>query len=231
MKQRVLLLKPARTSSREALGDYEAWFQARVGHLADFHPVELHAGEAPPSANRFDAIIMSGSPRSVMDADDSMARAGDFMVEAADAGIPVLGVCFGHQLLAWRLGGVVLRNPRGRELGTISVTLTEAGRGDPLFHGLPPVISVQSTHEDHVEPLPGSAVLLATTAHTPVQAFAHGPRLRAVQFHPEMDRASTRWVVRDEKLALSEAERRRIHDAVHDTPWGARLLENFLSRF
>ncbi|MEW6432524.1 MAG: gamma-glutamyl-gamma-aminobutyrate hydrolase family protein [Myxococcota bacterium] len=230
MTRRVLLLKPARTSSREALGDYEAWFSARVGRLASFRPVELHAGEAPPDGG-YDAIIMSGSPESVTRGEPWMARAGDFMLEAAERGVPVLGVCFGHQLLAWRLGGAVVKNPRGRELGTISVALTAAGRADPLFHGLPDVVGVQSTHEDHVEPLPAAATLLASTAVSLVQAFAFGPRVRGVQFHPEMDQASTRWVVMDPKVQIEETERRALYAQVHDTPWGTRLLENFLTRF
>lgn len=230
MTKRVLLLKPARTSSREALGDYEAWFSARVGRLASFHPVELHAGEAPPT-DGFDAVIMSGSPESVTQAEPWMARAGDWMLEVAARGVPVLGVCFGHQLLAWRLGGAVVKNPRGRELGTVAVTLTAEGKGDPLFHGLPDVVGMQSTHEDHVEPLPPGATRLASTAVSAVQAFAHGPRVRGVQFHPEMDQASTRWVVMDAKLQLADDERRALHDQVHDTPWGTRLLENFLERF
>lgn len=230
MTKRVLLLKPARTSSREALGDYEAWFSARVGPLATFHPVELHAGETPPK-DGFDAVLMSGSPESVTQQEPWMARAGDFLLEVAARGVPVLGVCFGHQLLAWRLGGAVVKNPRGRELGTVAVTLTPAGRSDPLFHGLPDVVGLQSTHEDHVEPLPPGATLLASSALSAVQAFAHGKHVRGVQFHPEMDQASTRWVVMDAKLPLAGDERRALHDQVHDTPWGARLLENFLRRF
>jgi GMP synthase (glutamine-hydrolysing) len=227
--KRVVLLKPSRTSSRAALGDYEAWFSARVGTLASFVPVELHAGEAPP-ARGFDAVIMSGSPASVLEAAEWMARAGDWMLEAAARGVPVLGVCFGHQLLAWRLGGAVARNPRGRELGTVAVSLTAAGRGDPLFHGVPDGAGFQSTHEDHVDPLPPGATLLASTPRCAVQAFAHGPRVRGVQFHPEMDRASTRWVVMDPSVTLPDDARRTVLDRVHDTPWGARLLENFLER-
>jgi GMP synthase (glutamine-hydrolysing) len=229
--KRVLLLKPGVTSSRAVLGDYEAWFASRVGERATFTPVELHAGEALPSRAGFDAIVMSGSPLSVTTPTEWMARAADFMLDAGAAGVPVLGVCFGHQLLAWRLGGAVAKSPRGRELGTIAVSLTEAGRGDALFHALPDVIRVQSTHEDEVTPLPDGAVLLATTAHCRVQAFAYGRTVRGVQFHPEMDQASTRWLVNDPKTGLADDERRRVHEQVHDAPFGAQLLVNFLERF
>jgi len=229
--KRVLLLKPGVTSSRAVLGDYEAWFSSRVGARARFYPVELHAGEAPPPRAGFDAVVMSGSPLSVTTPTEWMVRAGDFLVDAADAGAPVLGVCFGHQLLAWRLGGAVQRSPKGRELGTIAVALTDAGRVDPLFHGLPDVIRVQSTHEDEVAPLPDGATLLATTEHCRVQAFAWGRYARGVQFHPEMDQASTRWLVNDPKTALADDERQRIHAQAHDAPFGAQLLINFLERF
>lgn len=225
--KRVLLLKPGVTSSRALLGDYEVWFAARCG--AQMTPVELHAGEAPPPPGGFDAVIMTGSPLSVTQPAEWMHRAADFLVEAAER-VPVLGVCFGHQLLAWRLGARVLKNPLGRELGTVDVELTDAGAADPLFHGMPRVIAVQATHEDVVSAAPAGATLLARNTTCEVQAFAAGARLRAVQFHPEMDRESTRFCVRADR-GLGDGERERRHAAVRDTPWGEHLLRNFLTRF
>jgi GMP synthase (glutamine-hydrolysing) len=223
--KRVLLLKPGVTSSRASLGDYEVWFAARCG--AQLVPVELHAGERAPSLGGFDAVIMSGSPLSVtalyeptLDAQLAFApAAADYLLEAAQR-VPVLGVCFGHQLLAWRLGAPVRRNPRGRELGTVQVTVTPEGQGDALYRALPPTLSVQAVHEDEVAQLPAGATLHATNARSQVQAFGVGPRLRAVQFHPEMDAASTQFCV--DADATGQAA------PVFDSPHGAQLLRNFL---
>lgn len=220
--RRVLLLKPGVTSSRATLGDYEVWFSRAAG--ASMHPVELHAGEVPPPREGFDAIVISGSPLSVTAPEEWMVRAADYALEAAEQGTPVLGVCFGHQLLAWRAGGRVERNPKGRELGTVAVTLTEAGRRARLFRDVPAVFEVQATHEDVVTALPPGAEVLAANAFVEVQAYALGERVVGVQFHPEMDAASIRAAI--EAPTTKDEDRRRA--LAKESPWGARLLRNFL---
>lgn len=228
--KRVLLLKPGVTSSKAVLGDYEDWFGAATEGLAAMVPCELHAGAALPRRSGFDAIIMSGSPLSVTALTPWMREAADFMLEAADAGVPVLGVCFGHQLLGWRLGATVRKNPRGLELGTVAIDLTEDGRADPLFDGLPARPLVQATHFDEVAALPPAAALLATNEACDVQAFGVGTTLRAVQFHPEMNAASIGYVIRNER-ALDAQTRARLSSQVGDAPWGTTMLRNFVSLF
>jgi GMP synthase (glutamine-hydrolysing) len=221
----VLLLKPGRTSSRAVLGDYESWFGAAVEGLARLHPVELHEGERPPPLEGFDAVIMTGSPLSVIDAHATpwMREAADYLLAASER-VPVLGVCFGHQLLAWKLGAPVRRNPRGRELGTVEVQLRVR---DPLFAELPDVVQVQATHDDEVAALPDGAELLATNEHCAVQAFAHGPRLRAVQFHPEMNAASIGFCIDHPETAAAHRARARARESLH----GAIMLRNFVTLF
>lgn len=224
MTKRVLLLKPGVASSRALLGDYEVWFARACD--AQMTPVELHAGETPPSAREFDAVIMTGSPQTVTgEPPEWMTRAADYLVEAAEQGTPVLGVCFGHQLLAWRHGAKVVRNPRGRELGTVEVELTQAGAASPLFAGFPPAFAVQATHYDEVIEPPASLEVLARNAHSAVQAFRAGPRSWGVQFHPEMDRASIQYCIDASETAESE----RARAAAHESDFGARLLRQFLT--
>ncbi|MFT3710064.1 MAG: gamma-glutamyl-gamma-aminobutyrate hydrolase family protein [Archangium sp.] len=222
--KRVLLLKPGVASSRAVLGDYEVWFERAAG--AQMKPVELHAGESPPSARGFDAVIMTGSPMTVTGEPlDWMKRAADFLVETAEQGTPVFGVCFGHQLLAWRHGAQVIRNPRGRELGTVDVELTQAGAASPLFFGFPRTFDVQATHYDEVIDPPSSLEVLARNQHSAVQAFRAGPRSWGVQFHPEMDRASIQYCI-DDTVTLAEDRARAV---ARETPFGARLLRQFLT--
>jgi GMP synthase (glutamine-hydrolysing) len=220
VKKRVLLLKPGRTSSRAVLGDYEVWFSRATD--AQMTPVELHEGERAPSVSGFDAVMMTGSPLSVTQPTEWMERAADFLVEAAER-VPVLGVCFGHQLIAWKHGARVVKNPKGRELGTVFVELTSAGRHSPLFAGFPERFDSQATHEDIVEG--GPLTVLARNDACEVQAFQVGPRTWGVQFHPEMDRASIQFCI-DSKDTL-ETDRARA--VARETPWGERLLRQFLS--
>ena len=96
---------------------------------------------------------------------------------------PVLGVCYGHQLLAHALGGVVAPNPNGREMGTCVVDfVTDPGA---LFRKGP--FTAHLSHFESVVELPPGARVLATTALDPHSAIQVGDRQWGVQFHPEFN--------------------------------------------
>lgn len=240
----LLVVKCGTTAPAVALrhGDYDRWFRRALAPTgAALRVVEVHAGAPlPPRAAGADGIVATGSPRSVTEHAPWMIRTAGWLREAAERGVPVLGVCFGHQLLAEAYGGSVGRNPRGRELGTVPCTLTAAGREDPLFAGVPPAFEVQATHEDEVRALPPDAELLATNAASAVQAFRIGRAVRAVQFHPELepaalaDLASTRaGLLEAEARARGEdgaARVRAVLAGLRPTPWGSLILRNFVER-
>ncbi|MCY1020877.1 glutamine amidotransferase [Pyxidicoccus sp. MSG2] len=241
----VLLLKAgdAAQSVRLSVGDYERWFLQTIG-LSDYRFDILHVhreAPLPQSADGYDAVMMTGSPLSVTQLEPWMERAAAFMVEAGERGTPVLGVCFGQQLLAHAYGGRVERNPRGRETGTVEVTLTEEGRKDALFDGLPERFAVQATHEDIVTQLPEGTRVLAGNANTAAQALAFRPNVRGVQFHPEAPADAIRAIIlaRQESLerdavAQGAAPGERVPQllaGIAPTPSGRRILVNFLERF
>jgi GMP synthase (glutamine-hydrolysing) len=219
-------------------GDYDRWLAAALGPRVRLAVVPVHLGAALPDPRRFDAVVTTGSPRSVLERAPWMVRAGDALLEAAEQGVPVLAICFGAQLVAAALGAEVRRSPRGRELGTVACALTPEGRADPLFAGLPPVVEVQATHEDEVARAPRGAVRLAANDHSAVQAFRVGRRLWAVQFHPELPPEALSALARARAPLLAEEARARGEDpaerlrailaGIRGTRWGARILANFL---
>ncbi|HEY0119746.1 MAG TPA: type 1 glutamine amidotransferase [Cellulomonas sp.] len=139
-----------------------------------------------PAADELAGLVVMGGS---MDADDVRGHPGlaaetRLIGDAVAAGLPVLGVCLGMQLLALALGAP-LRRRAGQEIGFGSVDLVA---DDPLLSALGPVGSsptVLHWHSDVVEPPPGATVL-ASTDTTPVQAFRAGSAL-GIQFHVELD--------------------------------------------
>jgi len=109
------------------------------------------------------------------------------MRRAIDAGMPVLGICLGAQMLARALDARVYRAPI-RELGFYPVRLTESGLRDPLIGVFESGNRVFQWHEDTFD-LPAEATLLASGDGIPVQAFRFGRCAWGVQFHVEVDRA------------------------------------------
>ena len=189
-------------------GDYPAWFARALGFAMPV--VRAHEGERLGPAldrERPQGIVVTGSPSSVTERAPWMLDLGEDLLRIGARGTPVLGVCFGHQLLARAAGGDVVVNPRGREIGTVKVRLTDAGRRDPLFAwAAQDEIEVQATHLDAVDPLPPGATLLASNENCAAQAFRLSETLAGVQFHPEL------WAgaMRDSHpLAQREARRRR----------------------
>jgi GMP synthase (glutamine-hydrolysing) len=241
----VLILKAGTAAHpvRLAAGDYDRWFMRALGMAGHrFHVVQADQGERLPTRVRdHDAIAVTGSPSSMIEPEAWMLRMGEYLRDAADRRVPVLGVCFGHQVLGHVYGASVRRSPRGREIGTVTCELTPEGREDPLFDGVPVRFDVQATHEDAVEGAPGGMEILATNAHTTNQAFRVGRYVRAVQFHPEVDAPTMQALIeaRTQKLEAEAAARgeeptariRALHAGIRPTPFGTKILENFLRHF
>ena len=232
--RRVLIVQAgsADEAMRARFGDYPAWFARLLASRVELEVVRPYERELP-SPSRYDGVLMTGSPRSVLDGEPWMDAAGAWLLDAARTR-PVLGVCFGHQLIAHTLGARVEPNPRGREAGTTEVRLTDTGAGDPLFSGVPRALSVQQTHEDHVAQLPAGAVLLAENDFSPVQAYAVGDAIRCLQFHPEMDAERSRLLaeVRRERLDhQAPGGFRHVVASIRVSPDAGRVLHNWLERF
>jgi GMP synthase (glutamine-hydrolysing) len=199
---RLLLVQ---TGSTQLHGDYPRWFERTLGF--EMPVVRAHDGERlGPALDRVRprGIIVTGSPLSVTENAPWMLQLGEQLLRAGTRGLPVLGVCFGHQLLARAAGGGVVENPRGREIGTVRVQLTEAGRKDALFAWAAGAeIEVQATHVDAVDPLPAGATVLASNENSAAQAYRLSETVAGVQFHPELWPAALRDLIfsRREKLA------------------------------
>jgi GMP synthase-like glutamine amidotransferase len=158
--------------------------------------VRVDKGEAVPDLRQFDAVIFAGGEWGPDEFDEPFFETERVRIfEALDAGVPILGICLGNQLLAHWLGGEVTQ---GRwEIGWLPVEVNGEGQADPLLAGLGESFFAFLWHGDKITRLPDNAVLLASTPKCPVQAF----RLRdmpvwGVQFNPQYDPVIAEGVIR-----------------------------------
>ncbi|MEO5629609.1 MAG: glutamine amidotransferase, partial [Thermomonas sp.] len=192
--------------------------------------VDVEAGDDLPTREGFAGVIVTGSGAMVTERLDWSERSAVWLRDAAHAGLPLLGICYGHQLIAHALGGQVGDNPAGREMGTVDIDLQPDAAEDPLFAGLTSRLAVQATHLQTVLALPEGARLLATSKQDAAGAFRWGERVWGVQFHPEFSTTHMRGYLRARREALASEgfDAGAMERAVRATPLARGLLRRFV---
>jgi len=214
----------------EKRGPFHRWMAPGLAlPEVEIEALRVHEGARLPPPAGVDGIVVTGSVSMVSERLPWSVRTGVWLAEALAADTPVLGVCYGHQLLAQAMGGRVGSNPMGRQMGTKHLDVQAAAVEDPLWSGFGAEGCVQVTHVESVLELPPGARLLARTAADPHHAFALGSRAWGLQFHPEFDAAAMRGYIQ-ERRSLLEAEAQdpdALLDEVEETPAAASLLARF----
>ncbi|MFO0619009.1 MAG: glutamine amidotransferase [Polyangiaceae bacterium] len=146
-------------------------------------------------------LVITGSSAHVGDRAPWVVATEAFLRRTAERRVPTIGVCFGHQLLAQARGGEVIRNPLGREIGSIGVDLHQP---DPIL-GERRTFLANATHLDTVGTLPPGAVSLARSAGDSNQIIRFDDRCYGLQFHPEIDDDIMRGYL-DARRPILEAE-------------------------
>lgn len=219
------------TSITETYGDLDQTFL----DAADLGPDEASIWRVfrneplPPSPDVFAGVIITGSPAMLTAPESWMETAAAWLRKAVTLNIPVLGVCFGHQLLAHALGGRVGRNPNGLESGTVPVRFRANRAEDDLFRILPDSAVFQAHHYESVVDLPPGTAIFGSNDHDAFHAVRYAPRAWGVQFHPEI----TADIMRDiTKLEIAmEADKaasfKKILNNIEETPLGPVFLKHF----
>ena len=162
------------------------------------------ADDEMPVLARYHAAIMTGSPSYIGDDEPWMRWGVKLVRKLVDEDVPFLGVCFGHQLMGVAFGADVGKNPRGREMGTVDVAMTNTAVivADPLWSKMPRSFQAQCTHRDVIRSPGEHLVVLGKAPHDGNHVVKAGRRQWGVQFHPEFDDVIMRLYLEVRRAAL-----------------------------
>lgn len=228
----VLIIKLGDTLSDLAKrkGDFEDWFMAPL-HEASLRTqvIDPRGGAALPRPTDFAGILLTGSHSMVTDRAAWNRETAAWLPGAVASNVPLLGVCYGHQLLAEAMGGRVGNHPQGLEMGTVEIRLEPAAKNDLLMQELPETFHVHASHTQSVISLPPNAVLLAANAWEAHHAFAVGEYAWGIQFHPEFDVEIMRTYIDAFKdhLISEGQDADRLMKQVKETPYNRQVLDRF----
>lgn len=214
------------------LGDFEHWTAAAAGlPLERCHVVPVIDGERLPVARDYSGVVISGSAAMVTSRESWSEYTADWLRETVESGVPMLGICYGHQLLAQALGGRVDYHPGGREMGTTWIHTAPAAQQDELFAAMPSRFPAQVTHMQSVLGLPRGAEVLAWSSFEAHHAVRFASRVWGLQFHPEFTPLGM-WHylrLRSEALRREGQDPEALMAAVQSTDAASALLRRFVT--
>lgn len=220
-------------------GPYGEVFRKKLGlQKSQFFVVDASKGKFPVP-REYHGIIIGGSLESPIKGKEKpwMKKTYEFIKEIIGQKVPLLGVCGGHQFIARALGEKVIYNPKGREFGTLLITLTKKGIKDPLFKKIPKKFIAQVSHQCIIDKINPRWKLLASSNLCKTQAVAINARTRIVQFHPELSVSHMRAIAGPRKENFikqgftTEKEFKKFLFSIVKTPQATKVLKNFLRYF
>ena len=228
---RVLIIQ---NDATENLGLYETFLREHVD-VDVVHAYLRRASELFPETEGYSAFLVGPTPISANDISkyQFLTREWEYLSRMIGSGKPILGICCGGQILARLLGAEVVRSP-GKEVGGYTVTLTDDGLSDPLFHGFPRDVPVFHWHSDMFRVPPGGK-LLTRGDLCPIQAYAWR-NVRGLIFHLEINHIEAgRWASAypEELYAIGKTREQVLGECLEREPQmrqlAEKLVENFLN--
>ncbi len=239
MNNRYLIIQtgdpvPLAAPHGEAFSD---WFIAGMQvDKARVDVVNVHHGEMLPNLNkavdRYAGLLITGSKAMVTDGDDWVRKTQAWLHQTLPHKIPMLGVCFGHQLLADMLGGEVGYNPKGRRIGLSHCHLSTDASEDPLFQVLPqPGCDVLVSHSQTVLAPPPESQVFGHTEADANHLFRYRDFIWGVQYHPEWNAFITAGYIkqRSEDLKTEGLQPEKLLINLKDCPKAQKVLSRFVA--
>jgi GMP synthase-like glutamine amidotransferase len=236
MRIGILRTDSVRPEFQGEFGDYPAMFRAMLSASAADEPIEfcdydVQHGEYPASIDECDAYLITGSRHSVYEDQPWIHRLADFVRELDAAQHTLIGICFGHQLIAHTLGGETRAADQGWAVGVQDTcVLTPAEWMQPYQERF----GLLSSHKDQVVRLPDGAEVFASTDACPNSGFTIGDHILTFQGHPEFSKGYSRALMNFRREMLGEprytAGVESLEKPVHPSVVGRWILNFIASR-
>lgn len=228
----ILIIKAGTTypNIRAGLGDFEDWVKEKMKlKEGEFLVHSIVAYDDIPPDHRYKGIIITGSHSMVTNIEPKNSKICNWLLSVQKSGTPILGICYGHQLLSVLANGFVEYNATGTIIGSVNTYLTQAGQQDKLLGGLPSVFEVYKAHKQSVSKLPKSIDILATSDSGMIDAFRVNDNSWGVQFHPEFDENITKSYIHQQlkELSAEGLDPLELLGSVVHVDYGARIFKRF----
>tara|TARA_R110002051_G_scaffold6260_4_gene30573 strand:- start:5906 stop:6625 length:720 start_codon:yes stop_codon:yes gene_type:complete len=190
--------------------DYPAMFRHLMAGTGafEFDTVSVVKGEPLPDPDAVEAVLITGSPAGVYDTEAWIGPLADFIRAGAAAGVPQVGICFGHQILAEALGGKVIKSDKGWGVGRHTYDVVACP--DFVSEACPATVSAAVSHQDQVVTLPPGAKVVVASDFTPFAGLYY-PEAPALSFqcHPEFadDYSAALYALRRPRIGESLTDR------------------------
>jgi GMP synthase (glutamine-hydrolysing) len=189
--------------TREKLNDFDSWIARFIqnSHIK-IKVIDILKGGRLPNIKNAKGFIISGSHCMVTDELPWSVKLEKYIDNISKTSVPLLGICYGHQLIAKAFGGISDFNVKGEEIGVVKIHKIFNQAHDPLLKKFPNNFSAYETHYQSVVKLPIGAKILAKNKHDNHQAIRYKKNIWGIQFHPEFDQGIMKEYIFHQKETL-----------------------------
>lgn len=217
-------------NTKTKFGDFDNWIKRFIDEeQIEIDVINILDGDKLPIYDSCLGVIITGSHSMVTQNLDWSVRTEKWIQEAKELNIPVLGICYGHQLIGKALGGKVDYNPRGKEIGCVEVFTNEEIQKDELFKDNPKSFICNVTHSQSVLELPAGSKSLGFNDHDKNQIVRFSNSIWGVQFHPEFDEIIMEEYIKEQKNELLKMNFNieSLLENVKETKYSNSILQSF----
>ncbi|NQY93467.1 MAG: glutamine amidotransferase [Campylobacteraceae bacterium] len=211
-------------------GDMEDWIVQYIDDV-DVNVVNIQNNEALPAIDECLGVIITGSHTMVTQEFSWSLSIEKFIRTLFIYKIPLLGICYGHQLIAKSLGGTVDYHEKGMELGCVEIQSNDHAKNDPIFKHLPTTFKAHVIHSQSIIKLPKHAILLASNEYEETHAFKLDPCTWGVQFHPEFNAYIMKsYIYEASKMKnIQESDKNTLIENVAETTAANKIIPLFIN--